>query len=238
MSLSEIITDSIKYPFSDITKFIIVGIVALLAGLASVFSTFEVDSFALIVLGSVVSLVFSLILSGYGLNVIKNTLNFSDALPDIDPVNNFIDGIKVFIISLVYFLIPFIITFILALITGAIGVGLDHIGAAVIITVFISVIVFILFSLFEVIALARFAKTEQFGDAFNLGEIVEDIKKIGFVKLIGLIIIVMIVIVIAVLIVMLVALIPFVGIIVSQILMGAFVSLFYNRAIGLLYADI
>lgn len=237
MSLSEIITDSIKYPFSDIKVFIIVGIIALLSSFTNVFVAFNLDSFALFIISSVISLIFALMLSGYGLSVIKTAVKYSDELPDVDPVTNFIDGIKVFVISLVYFLIPSIIAFIFALITGAIGVGLDHIFTAMGITTVIAIIIFIIFAIFEIIAMARFAKTEEFRDAFSLDEIFEDIKKIGIVKILGLIIIALIIIAIAAIIASVFSLIPYVGIILYDILFGAFVLLFYNRAIGLLYAE-
>lgn len=237
MSLSEIITDSVKYPFNDLTKFFIVGIIALLAGMTGVFQSFDVDGFALIVIASVVSLVFALILSGYSLSVINNGIRRSDEIPDIDFVKNFIDGIKVLIIELVYFIIPIIITFILAFITGAIGNGLDHLAAGLGVGLIISIIIFIIFSLFEVIAVARFAKTEEFGDAFNFSEIFEDMKRIGIAKIIALVIIAFIIIVIATLIATLVAIVPFIGIIISQIIIGAFTVLFSYRAIGLLYAE-
>ena len=203
MSLSQIITDSIKYPFSDLKKFAIVGVIALLAGISNVFPTLGVDNGAVLLIGIVISLIFALILSGFGLSVIKKAVGHADEIPDIDPVNNFIDGIKVLVISIVYFLIPFIITLILAMITGAIGAGLDNVVAA-----------------------------------FNFGEIFEDIKNIGILKILALIIIAIIIIIIASIIASVFALIPFVGIIIAEILVGAFVVLFYNRAIGLLYAEL
>lgn len=238
MSLSQIITDSIKYPFSDLKKFAIVGIIALLAGISNVFPTLGVDNGAVLLIGIVISLIFALILSGFGLSVIKKAVGHADEIPDIDPVNNFIDGIKVLVISIVYFLIPFIITLILAMITGAIGAGLDNVVAAFGVIGVLALIVFIIFAIFEIIALARFAKADEFGAAFNFGEIFEDIKNIGILKILALIIIAIIIIIIASIIASVFALIPFVGIIIAEILIGAFVVLFYNRAIGLLYAEL
>ena len=238
MSLSQIITDSIKYPFSDLTKFLIVGIMVLLAGISNVFISYGIDNVSLLMIGYAVSLFFALVISGYGLSVIRKAVSYSDDVPDIDLINNFIDGIKVLVISLVYFLIPLIITLILALITGAIGAGLNNILASLGVAVVIAVIVFILFAVFEVIALARFAKTDEFGDAFDLGEIFDDVKKIGILKILALIIIAVLIIIIASVFASVFALIPFVGIVIAEILIGAFILLFYNRAIGLLYAEL
>ena len=63
MSLSQIITDSIKYPFSDLKKFAIVGIIALLAGISNVFPTLGVDNGAVLLIGIVISLIFALNIS-------------------------------------------------------------------------------------------------------------------------------------------------------------------------------
>lgn len=237
MSLSEIITDSIKYPFSDITNFFIVGILTLLAGLSTVLAAFDVTEGALYFIGIIVSLIFSIIVSGYGLGVIRKAIENSDEFPMLDPVNNFIDGIKVIIIGIVFFIIPFIITFILMLITGAVGAGLDNLVAGLGFGAIIAVILFIIFAIFEIIAIARFAKTDEFGDAFNFGAIMEDIKRIGIAKIIAFLIVAFIVIFIAYIIISILAIIPFIGIIIAEIISGAFVLLFYNRGIGLLYDD-
>ncbi len=238
MSLSQIILDSIKYPFSDLTKFFIVGIIALLAGISSVFSSFGVDSVFLLLIGAAVSLIFTFVLSGYGLSVLKNAMSGYDEVPDLDPATNFMEGIKVFVINFVYFLIPLIITVILALITGAIGQGLHNIFAALGVTAIVAIILFIFFAFFEIIALARFAKTNELSDAFNLSAVFEDMKSIGILKILALTIIVAIVILIAYMILSVLNFIPYIGIIIAEIIAGAFVLLFYNRAIGLLCADL
>ena len=36
MSLKEIFSDAIRYPFSDVAKFVILGIMALIAGISSI----------------------------------------------------------------------------------------------------------------------------------------------------------------------------------------------------------
>lgn len=236
MSLSEIITDSIKYPFSDITNFLIVGIIALLSALANIFTIWKITN-ALYFIGIVVSVIFSLIFMGYALGIIQRTLEYSDELPMLDPVNNFIDGIKVLVIGIVYLFIPVVISLVLAIITGAIGAGLNNVGASVVVAGIIAIIVFIAFGIFEIIAIARFAKTKEFGDAFNFGEIIEDMKSIGIAKVIAFLIISIIIMLIAALIAGLFVIIPFVGILIADLLLGAFVALFFYRGIGLLYLE-
>ena len=237
MGLSDIITDAIKYPFLDIKKFLIVGVISLLAGISNIFIAFGVNNFALNAIATVIGLIFALILSGYALNVIKNGIYYSDEIPDFDWVNDFINGIKVLVIGLVYFIIPLIILILFAGIGGVIGSGLNHLAEAMGVSLIIAIIIAIIFAIFEIIAIARFANTGEFGAAFSFGEIFEEVKQIGIARIIGFLIFAIIIVIIAYVIISILALIPYVGIIIAQILIGGFVSLFYNRAIGLLYAE-
>ncbi|WP_407377756.1 DUF4013 domain-containing protein [Methanobrevibacter sp.] len=237
MSISEIISDAIRYPFSDITKFLIIGIIALLAGFANLLDPFDIDGFAMKAVFTILSIIFSLMLSGIGLNVIKNAIAHSDEIPVLDPVNNILDGIKFLIVSIVYFLIPMVITFVLAIFFGVLGAGLNHIGAATAIVAVIAIVLFIIFGIFQIIAIARLAKTGDFGAAFDIGAVLDDVKKIGIGKIILFLIISLVIIMIAALIASFLAIIPFIGLILSQIVIGAFVVLFYYRGIGLIYSE-
>ena len=237
MSLGEIITDSIKYPFSNITNFLIVGILVLLAGISNVFMTYGISNEALNVIGGIIGLIFTLILSGYSLDIIKYAFDNSDEYPMIDIAANFVDGVKVLIINIIYFIVPIFITLILAVITGAIGAGLNHLCTGLGIAAIISMIVFIIFGIFEVIAIARFAEPGRLDEAFKFGAVIEDIQRIGFAKVIAFLIIAVIIIAIAAVIGSLLTFIPVIGVLLSSIVLGGFIILFYNRGIGLLYAD-
>lgn len=237
MSLSEIITDSVKYPFTNITNFLIVGILTLLAGIFNVFTLWGITNGAIYYLGLIISFIFALFLSGYSLNIIRNAMVKSDDFPMLDPVNNIIDGIKVLIVSIVYFIIPFVITLVIAIVTGTIGAGLNNLFAGLGIASIISVILFVLFAIFEVVAVARLAQTGEFGDAVNFGEVFEDVKRIGIAKIIAFVIIALIIIVVVQLICSILVFIPILGALIASIIGGAFGVLFYNRGIGLLYID-
>ena len=71
MSLGEIITDSIRYPFSNITNFLIVGILVLLAGISNVFITYGISNEALNVIGGIIGIIFAL-----KLNIRTYDINF------------------------------------------------------------------------------------------------------------------------------------------------------------------
>lgn len=237
MSLCEILSDAIRYPFSDITKFLIVGILALLAGITSVLYPTGSDGSVIFILLAIISLVFAFIISGYGVAVIRNTIKNSDEIPGIDPVANIIDGIKVAIIGIVYYIIPLILVVIISFALGLIGAGLNQVSAVVIIACIIGIILFVLFSIFEIVAVARFADKGELGAALSIGEVIEDAKRVGILNIILFTIVAVILILILSLIAGVLALIPIIGIIVGVIILGGFMILFYNRGIGLLYAS-
>lgn len=238
ISLGEIFSDAIRYPFSDITNFLIVGVIALIAGLSSILPVFQVNNISIMLVAAIVSLIFTLILSGYGVEVIKIATDNSDDVPDINLKENLITGIKALIIGIVYFIIPFVIAFLLAMLTGAIGAGLNHVAAALGVSAVIAIVVFIIFAIFETIAMARFAKSGDMGDALSIGAVLEDIKAIGVFQIIAFVIVALVIMIVAYAITSLLAFIPYAGIIVATILAGAFVALFYNRALGLLYSQL
>lgn len=238
MSLGEIFSDAIKYPFSDVKAFLIVGVIALLSGITSIALSFNVDNTSAVLLLSVIGIIFAVILTGYGVDVIKGGIEHSEAIPEIDLMKNLVTGIKAIIIEIVYFLIPIIIIFVLGMITGAIGASLNHIAAATGITVVIGIILVIVFAIFETVAIARFADTGDMGAALSIGEVIEDVKKIGILQIIAFVILALIIMIIAMVIAGFIGMIPFVGIIIGTLLIGAFVALFYNRALGLLYSQI
>ena len=238
MSLTEIISNAISYPFSDIGKFIMVGILVLLAGLSSFIAPFGIQNnsiLALIIL--LIALIFAIVLSGYNVDVIKNGIDNSDEIPSIDFMKNFVNGLKTLVIGIVYFIIPIIIMLVLGMITGAIGAGLDHLAEAMGVTFIIAAIIFILFAIFEIVALARFADTGELGAALSIGEVVEDAKRVGIFKIIGFLIVAFIIALVATFLSSLLAIIPFIGLIIAVIVLGAFVTLFIYRGFGLLYAD-
>ena len=84
MNIAENITDSLQYPIKDWIKIIVLGIILVIP-------------------------IVNFIGLGYYLRIIKSTLTGLDDLPYFDHAGElFIDGIKIFIISLIYSIIPLI----------------------------------------------------------------------------------------------------------------------------------
>lgn len=237
MTLGEIFSKSIRYPFSDISTLVFVGIFTLLVSLPQIVTSFGIESGAISALAAIISLIFGIVLSGYAVSVIKKGIDDSDDFPEIDLRTNLINGIKALIINIAYFIIPIIIALILAVITGSIGVGLNNAVAALGIFAVLVIILFIVFSILEMVAMARFADTDSLDEALKIGAVIDDIKRIGILNIIAFLIIAFIIVFVAIIVGSLISLIPYIGIIITSVIVMAFVVLFYYKALGLLYAD-
>lgn len=155
-------------------------------------------------------------------------------------VEMFVNGIKLIVVGIVYFIVPFIISLVL----GGGGEAAMTAGAI------ISMIVYFLFSLIAIMALIRFARTDSFGEAFNVSAVLAHIGRIGWLDYILALLIVWIVLVVAVLIFLIalgivsfiLALIPLVGWLLAlvliaavAVLIGPFIGVFEARYLTLIY---
>ena len=114
MNISEIFSDSFKYPVSDIKKFAIFGIVVVLATL----NVSIANSSVLQIILNVVSFVAIILILGYGLDVVNYAFRKSDELPDFDFKTGFVNGLKLFVIQFCYFIVPLILVYITAYFSG------------------------------------------------------------------------------------------------------------------------
>ena len=256
MEISDIVEDSLKYPISDFKKFLILGIPYLIIGLfallflyeaaglstlsdvsqeallsSPLFSTFMVTFLLFIV----VVIVCTIIMSGIGLSVIKETIKPSNMLPNIEFKTNILDGIKSLIVSLVYIIIPSFIFIILMAIVGA-ALGEDS-GVIILILMLIFLIAMIIIGLLLTVAICRLAETNSIGEALNVGNIIEIGKKIGFVKIFATLLICNVILGIISLVGSLVNMIPVIGTILVIYLLYTYIMLVTYRAYGLLYRE-
>jgi hypothetical protein len=189
---------------------------------------------------------------GYSMQVFKGT----KPAPEInDWVGNFINGIKLFIVGFVY-VIPLIIVaviFLLGAILAAISgiskgdftAGLAAAFGAGLVGVLICVIFLIIILLLLPMAYVRFARTDNFGEAFNISAVLTHIGKIGWVTyrlalIVELIAISILEIIIAIPYLILMV-IPFVGFLLALIwtlLMTVPVGIFSARYITQIYDSV
>lgn len=236
MDLGEIIKDSLAYPFSNIKSLIVYAILGIIVGIVvgsslvgmviSINSGKVVETLASGFIGFIVAIFVGFIISGYQLDIIKFGIERRNDGPSFDVMRQFFNGVKVFVVSLIYYVIPLIIVAIL-------GIFLKNWILAV-----ISFILFIVFALAQFMAQCRLAKTEDLGDALAIGEAIGDISRVGILRLLLFIVIVFLV---AFVLFFISALILRWNSTVGGILMGivgVYVIFFTGRASGLLYSDI
>lgn len=186
------------------------------------------------------SFIFPLIM-GYNYRVMKG----GTQPPDSDNLfGMFIDGIKLFIINLIYMIIPMIIGLILLIMSGGFEI-LSMVGTEPAnmnaethsligqlgISFLIFIIVSLIFGLIEIIGMVRFARTGRMGAAFEIGEIIAKIGSIGWgTYIIALIILIIVLVVID----LILGLIPILGLILTIILLP-YLSIVSSRYYSLLY---
>ncbi len=220
MDIGEIISDSIRYPTSNWGKVLILGVIT-------------IASFLIVP-------VFLLI--GYLFRIIKATLAGLDELPEFDEIGEmFVDGLKVFVVGIVYSIPVIIISLILTALTGssstaAIGLNPAMIWAFVLVYI-VYIIVAVIVGLIEVIAIANMAYYDgDLGAAFSFSEILDRIAKIGWGKYILTYIVIAIVAFIGFLIGLL-TLFILVGFILLPLVIAPFIYMFGARAIALLFVE-
>jgi hypothetical protein len=157
--------------------------------------------------------------------------------PELDDYGRlFVDGLKLFVVALIY-AIPLIIVY--AILFGAtfmmMGSGSDAMAAAGVGTLLIGMLIMfvlaIVIALFELIGVVRFARTDSLGEAFNFSAILAHIGRIGW----GPYIVALIVLMIAIFVVVFVlSIIPIIGWLILFLFSPA-ISIFAARYITLLY---
>ena len=238
MGITDIISKSVRYPFSDLTKFLMVGIGIIIFDLDNISAeVFGNDSF-IVLIALIIAILFSFVMIGYSVNITKKGIDNSKEFPNFDYVNNFIDGLKLFVVYLVYFIIPTIITLALLFMFDAIGTGFNQVMGSLRIWVVFAVIIFILFGIFALAAQARFAISHSISDALNIGEVFADVKRIGILKIILFSIVVCILLFVYAALLGIVTIVPVIGIVLIDIILGAFIFIFFSYGVGLLYSDV
>jgi hypothetical protein len=236
MELGEIFSDALSYPLQNIKALVIYVILGIILGiaiggtLAAVMAGIAAENFLAVlgsgIIGIIIAVLIGFVISGYELDIVKYGIERDPGAPGIDIVGQFINGVKYFVVGIVYMIIPIIISSILAII-------FQHW-----LSMIISIVVGIIFALAMIMGECRLAKTGDIGYALSIGEAIGDISRVGFVKVVLFIIILFIITFILALIV---GAINQWNTTIGGILMGilgVYITFFSARATGLLYSDV
>jgi len=266
MEVTELFKDALTYPTKDWNKLLIFGVFFLLTGIVDILGNF---GFAVNQLGGaitlsvfgLISLIITLFINGFGLSITRETINQQENIPEFEWVKNLIDGIKLLVLNIVYFIIPVIVTIIVAFATGAINhlvkignyaisQGVTNItpttipqsmivesAASFFIVFLIAAILFIIFGLLLLIANAKLADTDSLVEACNMIEVFNKIGEIGWANFIIWIIVFVIISFVIGFIGGLIGIIPFVGLLIVLLVVYPFIKMFGSRALGLIYNE-
>jgi hypothetical protein len=273
MGITDIIKESLTFPTKDTKGWMIIGVLFLVMAvvdyLIGVYPTGIIYT-----LCGIISLILSIFILGYGLSLIKNTIDGKDNIPAFDFSKNFVDGLKSLVLYIVYFIIPTILTAIVMWITGVFSNGfqiIDYVisspalnqtltaGAPVtdaviqnitgsipttlinsffngfVISIVVGIVLFLIFTLFTYIGLARMAEYDSLKAGLSLGEVFKKISSIGWGSYIGWFILLIVVSAIIGFIGGLVSMIPYLGVFIFALVFTSFLFIFEYRAIGLIY---
>ena len=225
MDIGEIVSDSIKYPSSNWGKVLILGVICIAS----------------------ILIVPIFLVMGYLFRIIKATLAGIDELPEFDEIGEmFVDGLKIFVVGIIYSIPLLIIYGIMYFITMGMvatasytdvaAVSSAAYGMMAILYIVIAIVGFIV-SLFELMAIANMAYYDgDLGAAFRFIEILEHISRIGWGKYIITLIVIWIIAGIGYLIGSL-TMIILIGFILLPLVIMPYIMMFMYRAIALMVAS-
>lgn len=166
MDLSGVLIDSLIYPFLELKKFLLLGILVLASNLYIIPQLIGTQNRGLIIILYIVGFIFAIIAQGYVFRNIKFSLEDVVKLPEFNNWKEmFTDGIKVFLVSVIY-VVP-------AILIQAIQIP------------FISILYLIIIAPIVAMAIAHMANNDsKLKYAFKFREIIYKIGKIGWGNLI------------------------------------------------------
>lgn len=236
MEIGEILSDALVYPAHNIKAlaiYIVLGIIlgiAIAGTMVGITASIAAENLLAIIgsgiIGIIIALFIGFIITGYELDIVKYGIERDPGSPGIDFVRQFINGVKFFVVYIVYMIIPIIISAILAVV-------FQHWLSSIITT-----IVSIVFALALMMGQCRLAKTEDLGYALAIGDAIGDISRVGIVKLILFIVLIFIIeFVLFFIVILITQWNSIIGGILLGIL-GVYITFFVARATGLLYSDV
>ena len=128
MEITEIIGDALVYPLNNVKSlilYVIIGaITGILGGASLIAMATQVSSNNVVAaggfgfIGILVMIIGSLLISGYGLDIVKYGIERRDDGPRIDIVRQVLNAIKLIVVSFVYYIIPAIVAWLLFTLLG------------------------------------------------------------------------------------------------------------------------
>lgn len=274
MEIAEIIKESFIFPsrnLENLVMFIVVRFVfALLLFGAVTGAAFAISQGHFPIVGAILIifvLVVEFIIRGYKLSILKSGINRDEDAPRFVWRDDFINGIKMIIVFIVYFIIPVIFVIMSTLMlnipaqvhnilqkqvgaatnisanSNAIAINVipqfsvNTFSVSLLLVMVIALVLYIIFSFLETMGESRLANTGSLREALNIVESFKDITRIGVGKVVGVILFV------ALIIFIILTILSYIyqaipELTILSIVVVPYLVFFSKRANGLLYSNI
>ena len=242
MDLSKIVFNSVKYPFRNIAKLPIIFALFILIAIIPIGKL--LDNNFLVAIGVIAFFMFILIVPGLFVDVIKKGSKESTMFPSFNLVNSIYDSIRVWILRIVYMLVPAFVFFIVLSTLGPAGISfIQNLRIARFIATFgmIFLVILVTYLIFEFLfffAKARFAYFDSLSEALKVHEVIRDIQNIGIVNIVKWLIVMAILMVVISYVSSLVMVIPYVGVLIYICIVIPIMESISNYSLGMLYSNI
>ena len=261
MDVSDIFKEVFNYIMEEHNKKSII-IIAVLCFVSTFLSNIDNGNGSLISL--LLVLIITILIYGIGISIIESTLKNSNEIPKLDLKNNFLDGLRSYILTMVYALVPIIITIIIAIPLGLysnfyklalvaekypVGTSADVImqalprdvvmslGIAFVVCMLIAVVLLIISMYFNYIAQARLAETESIMAGCNIKALFNKMRRIGLGKFLTCLVMYAIIMFISLVLGMFVVVLPTYGVYIYYFIIVSFTSIFSARLAALIYME-
>jgi hypothetical protein len=242
MDLSKIIFNSIKYPFRNIAKLPIIFVLFILMAIIPIGKL--LDNNYMVIIGVIAFFIFILIVPGFFVGVVKKGSKESTMFPSLNLVSSIYDSIRVWILRIVYMLVPAFVFFVVLSTLGPVGINFIqklqiHSFIATFGMIFIVIIVtYLIFEFLLFFAKARFAYLDSLSEALKVHEVVRDIRNIGIVNIIKWLISMIVLMVVISWVSSFVMVIPYVGVLIYICIVIPIMESISNYSLGMLYSNI
>ncbi len=242
MDLSNIIFNSLKYPFRNIVKLPIIFILFFLITIIPIGKLLNNDY--IVIIGVIAFFVFILIVPGYFLNIVKVGSRQSAMFPSLNLVNSIFDSIRVLLLRIVYMIVPAAMFFIVLSTLGSSSFALlydfkildflANFGLSLVIIL----ITYLIFEFLLFFAKARLAYLNSLSEALKINKVVADIRTIGIFNIIKWLIAMVILMVVISVVSSYVLTIPYVGVLIDICVIVPIMESIANYSLGMLYSNI
>ena len=242
MDLSKIVFNSIKYPFKNIAKLPIIFVLFILMAIIPIGKL--LDNNYMVLIGVIAFFIFILIVPGFFVGVVKKGSRESAMFPSLNLVNSIYDSIRMWILRIVYMIVPAIVFFIVLSTLGPAGVNFIQtlqIRSFVATFGLIFLVILITYLIFEFLlffAKARFAYLDSLSEALKIHEVIRDILNIGIFNIIKWLIAMVILMIVISWVSSAVMVIPYVGVLIYICIVIPIMDSISNYSLGMLYSNI